>query len=336
MRYDDFKIYLDAEKEELAFHAYVANDKYYRVLVDLNKLYEELFLDIIKGDYKLEYISSNDYLEDNFSNKQQLKIEGSDSLENLKKFCELQNIHGYIVEYKEDVIENYFTMIFDGTDYGMIQGMSLDAIGNATSLMKKMYVAANNSSYSNAFQEAKAGSLEMGIATAEYDEFSKGVLEKLFVDIHKQQINIDLVNIENGSRKLYKSLLMKLSKELKRFKNLSKINILINNTTCILDDFEYIYDKADKIYGENVFYEKAIVDSLGTFKDNPNDFILKIDISSGARIHCHFYKDDMSDKDINRLSVSRGKEINIYGVKDTLRTITLERFDFPSAPENLN
>ncbi len=335
MRYDDFKIYLDNDKKELAFHVYVASKKYYRVIVDLNSLYEEMFLDIINGSYKFNYFLSLDNIENDFTNKQQFKIDNEDLFKNLKKFSDSENIHRYIVDYKEFAIQDYFTMTFEGKDYGMKQGMSLDAIGNSTSLSKTMFIAANNRNNEYAFQYAKAGSLELGIATAQYDVFSKSILEKLFIDIHNKQINIDLVNVEDGSRKLYQNLLKKLSKELKKFKNLSKIDIVINNNTCTFDNFEYIYDKADEIYGEDIFYERAIIDSLGTFKDYPDEFILKIDISSGGRIHCHFYKEDMSDRDINKLSASRGKEINIYGVKESPRTVTLDRFEFPS-PLNKN
>lgn len=331
MRYDEFKIYLDDDKQNLAFHAYIANVKYYRILQDLNNLYTELFLDIIHGNYSIDYISSSDYLEGNFR-KQQFRIENDNVFVNLNAFHEAYDIHGYVTEYNVNVIENYFTMTFDGLDYGMEQGMSLDAIRNATSLTKSLYVAANNRNYNNAFQEEpKASSLKLGISATRFDTFGRDVLSSLLSDIHFKRIDFSL--IDALSRDLYKKLLNKLAQELKNFKNLHKLTINIDDHTYNLDDFAYIYEKADEVYGEPITFERAIVDSLSSMKNSPEEMLLKVDVQNGDRegyrINCHFNKSDFED--LTNLYMAHGKEINLEGISTSPRTILLQRYNFPPA-----
>lgn len=92
--YEFKKLYTASNPDDCLFHAYVADKDNYRIIIDENNIFTEIFLSIITG----EYIVSPIVLENNKLIYNHIQINNQDAIENLKQY--INNINNQNIKEK--------------------------------------------------------------------------------------------------------------------------------------------------------------------------------------------------------------------------------------------
>jgi len=330
LNYYEFKIFLDESEESLAFHAYIANKKTYRIVYDLNDTYSRLFKKIKNGTFSIKYINNEKYLSGEDTSIKKFYIKEEDAIENMKLFEEeFHKFYSFKVSFKKADLKRSIGFVFDGPDYSLTDGMSPDALLNAIEFQNKMYKhlqVANN--IGDAFmQQPKAGSIDLNIYTTK-----EPTLDYVISFLNRiKEHNIDKQYLSNKDEE--SNLLEKIIKqllELEKFKNLKSFTFKINDEKIKFSkkDLDYLFKIYEKQYGEDIEYMDVSVSYVYKLK-NSNMSSLVIDSPKYGTIHCHFENDEKKFKELLKKS---GERIGVFGQRKSEKTIDLKNF-YPPVPE---
>lgn len=79
--YEFKKLYTASNPDDCLFHAYVADKDNYRIIIDENNIFKDIFLSIISGSYKMYPIIKKSYKE--------ISINSGDAIQNLREYISL-------------------------------------------------------------------------------------------------------------------------------------------------------------------------------------------------------------------------------------------------------
>ena len=327
LEYYEFKILLDDNDESLAFHAYIANKKSYRIVYDLNDTYTEFFKEIKNGTLSVKYCDNEKYFSGEDTSFKTFSITGENSLDNIRTFQETyENIYDFKILFEESTLQPQIGFIFDGPDYSLADGMAPDALSNTSDFQNKMYKtlkAANNIDFGDAFMEQpKAGSIDLNIHTTKTPNLEN--LKVFLESIKNKSIDRELLSSDTPESKLFKKIVKQLL-ELKKFDNLRgfTFKLCADSVEFSRDILDYLFIEGANLYGEDTRYENVIISHAYTLK-NGNTSSLVIDSERYGTINCHF---EYSLDKVKRFNMNSGKRITVSGIKVAERTIDLENFD---------
>jgi len=330
LNYYEFKILLDENDDSLAFHAYIANKKAYRIVYDLHDTYCDLFKDIKNGNFEIKYINNKEYLSGKDMSYKYFSIKGEDAIENLNLFKkEFNKFYSFNIFFQKLNIKPSLGFIFDGPDYSLADGMSPNALLNTVAFQNKMYKlleTANNIDFGDVFmQQPKAGSIDLNIYTTKQPILNDVIafLEK----IKTHNLDKELLFKKNEESDFLKKFVKQLL-ELEQFDNLKSFTFKVNNEVIRFskENLNYLFKTYQKIYGENIFYSDAIINYVYKLKDGKTSSLV-IDSMKDGTIHCHFEHDE------NKFLYESGKKIKVYGQRKSEKTIDLEYFQIGNKKE---
>lgn len=333
LNYYEFKILLDEDDDSLAFHAYIANKKSYRIVYDLHDIYSDLFKEIKNGDFTVKYINNEEYLSGKDMSYKYFSIKEEDALENLDLFKkEFNKFYSFNVSFQKLNLQPNLGFIFDGPDYSLADGMSPNALLNAAEFQNKMYKllqTANNIDFGDVFmQQPKAGSIDLNIHTTKQPVLNDVIefLEKIKAHNIDKQLLFKKNEESDFLKKLVKQLL-----ELEKFDNLKSFTFKVNNQEIKFskENLNYLFKTYKKLYGEKINYSDAIINYVYKLKDG-NTSSLVIDSTKHGTVHCHFKHDESKFK---TLLYKSGEKIKIYGQRKSEKTIDLESFEIGNKTE---
>jgi len=330
MKYYEFKIFLDDSETSLAFHAYIANKKSYRIKYDLNNTYTELFKKIKDGNFSVKYFVTNNFFSGEDVSYKTIDIKSADdadkAIENLEKFKELySNIYSFRVNFERSHLQPQLGFVFDGPDYSLADGMAPDALLNASEFQNKMYKtlqAANNIDFGDVFiEQPKAGSIDLNVHTTKTPNLT--MLKQFLESIQNKNINRDFLRSDNDNSKVFKKVIKQLL-ELKKFDNLKNFTFKIGHDDIKFSGsvLDYLFEEGNNLYGDPVTFNEAVIE-YGHKLKNQNIYSLVINTNERGIVHCHF---DADDEKMNRFYTNIGKKINVTGLMDSEKTMMLDNY----------
>lgn len=324
----DFKLFeIKAQgSQEIIFSAYVADEKAYRITVDITGRFKKKFLKILNGTYR------HTYLDRVTEQSTEYEINGSNPLLNLQKYAADCNTFSHsVASISPSGITHQYTLHFYGIDYNMSKGMEPKAQHRANNFffelhkISQMRIAANTTSYRPKPQEfatAEAASLKLEMySTIEMLDF-KIVFKQLLNDINNGVLStaVSLGNCYEMYRKLFREFA-----ELRKFDNLDLLKITIDGQDTNLTDFEAISELTENIYGEAVSGEMIIQSVKDNYRDDIYDG-LKVDtLNFSYETTWKYPKNKVLSK---ILYFSKGEKVELTGFTDGERVRVLESVKF--------
>lgn len=325
LSYYEFKILLD--DDSVAFHAYIANQKSYRIVYDLNNTYYGLFKKIKNGDLLIKYYDNEKFSTGEDTSYRIFEINSNDAIENINSFKEkCEEIYNFKAYFELSNLQPQLGFIFDGPDYSLADGMSPDAFLNASEFQNKMYKTlkvANNIDFGDAFiEQPKAGSIDLNVHTTKVPNFTD--LKRFLESITAKNMDRRFLSDDYQDSKVYKKVVKQLL-ELENFDNLKAFSFKLGNDEIKFSEsiLNYLFIEGANLYGESVAYNNARIRHIINLK-NSDISSLVIDTASYGTINCHFEFD--YDK-VNRFNRNLGKQISVSGIQSSERTIELENFN---------
>lgn len=312
--------------QEIIFSAYVADEKAYRITVDITGRFKKKFLKILNGTYK------HTYFDRVTEQSTEYEINGSNPLLNLQKYADdCSKFSHSVAILSASGITHQYTLHFYGIDYNMSKGMEPKAQHRANNFffelhkISQMRIAANTTSYRPKPQEfatAEAASLKLEMySTIEMLDF-KIVFKQLLNDINNGVLStaVSLGNRYEMYRKLFREFA-----ELRKFDNLDLLKIIIDGQDTDLTDFEAISELTENIYGEAVSGEMIIQSVKDNYRDGTFDG-LKVDtLDFSYETTWKYHQNKVLSK---LLYFSKGERVKLTGWTDGERIRGLESIEF--------
>lgn len=236
--YEFKKLYSASHPNDCLFHAYVVDKDTYRIVIDENNIFKEIFLSIIKGTYKmypLEHINGQIVYREKLINT-------NNAIDNLKEYINLQSSDTLKNKFilKKTNIVSAASFQFKGPDFNYEQGMLPSSVTKASKIVYGFTKAlsSNKEERQNQFLFSKAGSLIFDIQMPD---------DKCQAKVNVMQNLINMINnpsLYNGSDEI--NLVIKYLYELTKIKNLDSFNIILSNgqpLTIDLDNVKRLYQE---------------------------------------------------------------------------------------------
>jgi len=311
--------------EEIIFRAYVADTNAYRITIDLTGRFKKKFIKILNGTYKHTYF-------DKATEKSiEYRINGSDPLENLRKYTDdCPKFSHSVAKVAPSNIKHQYTLHFYGIDYNMSKGMEPRAHHRANEFFFELHkisqirIAANNTNHPRPqeFATAEAASLKFEMYSTDDMVDFKIVFKQLLADIEAGILSTSLVL---GNRySMYKKLFREFS-ELKKFDNLDLLQITVDGQKTDLTDFEAISELTESIYGDSISGEMIIQSVKDNYRDGMYDG-LKVDtLDFSFETTWKYPKNIVLSK---LLYFAKGEKVELMGTTNGERTRELNSVKF--------
>lgn len=311
--------------ENIEFEAFVATKEAYRIEKDFGGLYEDMFKEIICGEFCIEYINKSDYNSPR-PKLQTFKIDGSDAIENIEKYCQhASHLFGYRAVLESSNIEQLFSFRFVGSDFALKEGADPQAYRKANDCFCSVLstLSANNSSFGSSFMREQAGSIMLIADSTRKDKESLLLLKKIAEDIIEEKIDKEFIFSDvNGGK--YKKAIESIADILKT-KNLSFIDIDIQGNLYTIKSGNYLSQHLRNIYGNHLNI-KGSLHTRGNIGLNSNDVIrFEVKSENGKIWTCHANSSNIVKK-INDKTMQ--KRFLIKGIQKAPETIDIEKIDF--------
>jgi hypothetical protein len=314
----EIKVFLDKNQAEdsLCFHAVVYSSTDYDVLFDLNETYEDIMVEALNGELKLEYIDNDSYDKKNYS------ISGSDYEENLKEFTKfLEDFYGLtpITEtfelYSHVGVRLVGPGYREGENIPMLEQAQYNARNSLHGLRTALFAPVNNSSYANddIYINKASGSLVLTLdATKKYTEPIE-FMHKIYKDIVTESIDPFQFDDEN-MRNRYQSVIKHLS-DLNNQKRLKELYLIIDGKELEITNRSYLKKESQDIY----FEELEIIGTYEGYKKGSNSFELKI--PNRGKYYCHLKQLSEDNYDKYQQIYKILSEIDVFGDETNIRVV---------------
>lgn len=313
IRYD-FKMLLE---DELVFRAYLVDETTYYLLevpeYGIDESYKELFIDIIKGDFELEYYATNDIknnrLPDAPIKKELLATDALSRLEEARHL--LKTLFGLSVQYEEASLEDMIAFRYDGHDLNIAYGLNPKNAGSLFSISNDLIgvVAANNTNFGEVLQmKEKVGSTIVPFKSERVDTDALNVIKKAIKDLNDNAIDSFFAQTNS----LYKMFLKKLQM-LTKLKELDTFEIIINGIPYGIDDLKSIRDIESQLYKDKVSGRAKIHHISKYLKNSPNIYSVSVLINGKSKTFHFNNQDGNFDHMIRIVKDNDEKEVDYEG-----------------------
>lgn len=239
--YEFKKLYSASNPDNCIFKAYVVDENTYRIIIDEDDLFKDIFLSIIKGTYMMSTIvSDNDMLK-----YKDIKIDNQDAIKNLQQYIDMLSKETVKQRFKlnKTNIIPIISFQFKGPDFNYKQGMNPPAHNRATKLVYSILNLISGGDMQEQFLFSKAGSLIYDIHMPENN------LSNHISDIKQMLLHINSGNISSFNNIAYNNIIKNLY-ELTKIQNLDSLNIIFAENDIIdinFDNIINVYNNMDSI-----------------------------------------------------------------------------------------
>lgn len=328
-----YKRFVIQIESNIEFEAFVATKEAYRIEKDFGGLYEDMFKDIINGEFSIEYIERASY-DKSRPDIQNLKIHSDNAIENIQEFCKhAKRLFGYEAILEDSNIKQLFSFRFVGSDFALKEGAEPQAYRKANDCFCSVLsiLSSNNTSFGSPFMREQAGSIKLIADSTQKDEQSLDLLEKIITDIEKKEIDKDFIfNNIDGAK--YKKAIEYIADVLKA-KNLNFIEVDIQDKLHKIESGSYLSQSLKRIYGDYLEI-KCRLYSLGTIGlDDGETIRFEVKSDSGKIWTCHANNKRIV-KDINDNTVRR--QFSIKGTQKAPETIEINKIELIKPSDSIN
>lgn len=240
IRWFEFKkLYSANNPNDYIFRAYVADKNTYRIVCDKNNLFKNIFLSIIRGEYKMYKLNKphNEY--------EEILINNDNIIDNIKQYINMQQSEKLKNRFmlNETNLVSAISYHFEGPDFNYEQGMLPTAFNKSNNIVFGISAAISNDyDMQEQFILQRAGSLIYDLYIPENENIEK--IKNVIININNNTNNIQENNeyMYNISKYLY---------DLRKIKNLESLQLTFydNETITInMNNIEQIYNRVRKDY----------------------------------------------------------------------------------------
>lgn len=324
----EFIIYLDKQKDDWLFKAFVENkNNYYIVpLYDdiVDEISKEIFFDLLNGQYEIELIDNVKFKNNKKIEKSKIVLNNEDSIENFRQFAKIApQFLGLEVEFNQTNFKNSFSFRFEGKSLNLEYGLpakQAKQIENIVSNMVTLIInPANNTDFGTCLQmQQQVGSTLIPFMTEKIDNLAIETLYNAIKDIKSKQLNQNFLD----NNKLYKEFVKKI-KDILKIKDLDFFELILYGKDSIKikkDDIKSVnlYNNKIKKYGKVRYYQPLK-------NQNINSLVVEV---NGIDYHLHINKNRVNFEQLDKIAKSK-ENINVQfeGYQKSEYTIEVERLE---------
>jgi len=290
----DFKMFLE---NILVFRAYLIDEKtFYFIKVsdfDIDESYKQLFLEIIKGDFILKYYLTKDLENRKLLTEPKVKLlESSNVIERIEESEKVLNtLFGLTVSCEEAKLNNMIAFRYDGHDLNIDYGLNPKSAGDVFSITNQLFktIQSNNTDFGEVLQMKEiASSTVIPFQSEKIDLEALNILKRVLKDINLKTIDSKFANSQHKYAALYKNFIKQL-KMLRRIKDLTTFQIIIDNKPYDIKDLDLLKEIDDQLYKDEVSGIAKIHHLEKYLSSAPNLYSVVV-VYNGNRIRFHLDK----------------------------------------------
>jgi len=314
----------------LVFRAFLVNAKSYRLIslegFGINENYENLFLRIIQGKFKVKYFDKSTFVDKDIAIPQYVEINENSAIENIEKVQTLDNqLVGVSIESKEIQLESMLSFRYEGYSLNLADGLlpqNANRVSNITTNLISQ-ICANNTDFGEVYQmESYAGSTVIPFESEKIDNDAIEILVKIINDINSNKIDVEYIRQDEKFSKLYKKVIQTL-KDLRKIKGLKKFQIMIRENKYTINNLKLL-DTLD-IYSQSLQGNAEVRYYEGQLKSRKNRYVIVVE-EDGKDMRLHFDTQDNNFESIVKKAknLTIGTHIEYNGYSEGEETILID------------
>lgn len=323
----DFRLYMGMNSESgyehlLVFRAIVIDEEtFYYIKVPhfgVDDSYKQIFLDIIRGDFRLKYYS----LDESGTINPEIKhysLNASSVIDRIEEAREiLGSLFGLEVSVAEMAVNDMIQFRFDGHDLNLKYGLNPKSAGSVFNIANNLMGTITNSveSFGEVYQmEPIAASTTVPYVSELIDHDALDIIKKAIYDVNHESIDASFAHSHDDP---YANLYKKFIKQLKDIRSIHEIEtfeVIIGGEAYGIDDFKKLRRIDEQLYRDEVngtgivrYHEKIL-------KSKPNIYVVVLDVDGRD---CRLYLDVNHSRYeimLNVLRENEDKRVMFHGFK---------------------
>ena len=314
----------------LVFRAFLVSATSYRLIsvegFGINENYENLFLRIIKGKFKVKYYDKSQFSDKQIAKPQYIEINKNSAIENIIAIQEIPNqLVGVSIKSKVVELTPMLSFRYEGYSLNLKDGLLPKNANKVSNITTKLIseICVNNTDFGEVYQMgSRTGSTIIPFLSEKVDTNATNILIKIISDINKNDIDLKYIRENNKFSDLYKKVIKAL-KELPKIKGLEQFEIIINEQKYTISDLKKLDNM--NLYNQEIQGEAEVRYYKGQLKSRKNRFVLVVE-ENNKDIGLHFDTQDSNFKSILKKveTVSVGNKIKYSGYSESEEVILID------------
>lgn len=324
----DLRMYMDMNSESgterlLVFRAIVIDhETFYYIKVPnfgIDESYKQLFLDIIKGDFRLKYYDLEDIGTVNPESKE-YSLTASSVIDRIEESKEMMSsLFGLDITSTSMAVNDMISFRFDGHDLNLKYGLNPKSAGSIFNIANNLIGSITNNvdTFGEVYQmEPIAASTTVPYVSEHNDTEALEIIKKAIADINGECIDSSFANRQNDP---YSELYKRFIKQLKEIRTISEIEtfeVIINGKAYGIDDFKKLRRIDAQLYNQHISGNGIVHHHERYLKSKPNIYVVVLDVDGKE---CRLHLDNQHSRFEQMLRVLQEndeKRISFSGYKE--------------------
>ncbi len=315
----------------LVFRSFLVNTNSYRLIdvkgFGINENYENLFLRIIQGKFKVKYYDKSKFKDNEVAKAQYIEVNENNAIKNIEAVQKLNsNLVGVSIKSNIVELQKMLSFSYEGYSLNLQDGLlpkNANKVSNITTELISA-ISINNTNFGEVYQmENRAGSTIVPFFSERIDNDALKVLIKIIKDININKIDVEYIRRGKKFSKLYKKVI-RILKDLRKIKGLKEFQIIIKENKYIINNLKLL-DKLD-MYSESVNGNAEVRYYEGQLKSRKNRYVIVVE-EDNKDMRLHFDTQNNNFKSIveKAKNLTAGTKIKYNGYSEGEETILIDK-----------